>query len=382
MARTARRRTTGVFSRYVSDAGQDPISGPARGFRNLADVEDGRRPVAGGITPRSFVEARVAERAGHHTAEQVQMTCSFARAERLLGREYHGRFLIELLQNAADAWRKAGEPGRRSRLSILIEDGPSLVVANQGEGFPASVVIESLGHIGRSTKAQGEAIGHKGIGFKSVLEISLTPELYSDLQAPTPGLAVRFDQRRALSLIKRASSDWDKLVGEVDDIGADELAAVPILRFPHWVDDVPPVVSELATAGFDTVVRLPFDRTRLDETAWLRTVRDALGDVTDEILLLLGTFEEVRIEDRLRGTVEVITPSLHEAAPSGDGVTRELVTVSRDNRTTSRWRLYRRTLPDTHDLAGEIAVGMRLGVDSGDIVTAVPGQPSAPFFLF
>ena len=34
------------------------------------------------------------------------MTCSFARAERLLGREYHGRFLIELLQNAADAWRE------------------------------------------------------------------------------------------------------------------------------------------------------------------------------------------------------------------------------------------------------------------------------------
>src|SRR3954454_4145845 len=199
---------------------------------------------------RAFIEGRVAERARRHTAEQVQTTCSFARAERLLGREYHGRFLIELLQNAADAWRIAGHPGRRSHVSIVIDEGPSLLVANQGEAFPASVVIESLGHIGRSTKAQGEAIGHKGIGFKSVLEISLTPELYSDLQAPTPGLAVRFDQRRALSLIKSRSSDWDKLVGEVDDIGADELAAVPILRFPHWVDDVPPVVSELATAGF------------------------------------------------------------------------------------------------------------------------------------
>src|SRR3954463_4159675 len=110
-------------------------------------------------TARSFIEARVAERASRNTAEQVQETCSFARAERLLGREYHGRFLIELLQNAADAWRNAGEPGRRSRVSIVIDEGPSGVGAHPGQAFPASVVIESLGHIGRSTKAQGEAIG-------------------------------------------------------------------------------------------------------------------------------------------------------------------------------------------------------------------------------
>src|SRR5690349_18320336 len=55
---------------------------------------------------RRWLEQEVASRAEHRTAEDVRMTCSFARAERLLGREYHGRFLIELLQNAADAWRE------------------------------------------------------------------------------------------------------------------------------------------------------------------------------------------------------------------------------------------------------------------------------------
>ena len=48
---------------------------------------------------------QVVERSKHATAESVRTTCSFARAERLIGREYHGRFLIELLQNAADASR-------------------------------------------------------------------------------------------------------------------------------------------------------------------------------------------------------------------------------------------------------------------------------------
>src|SRR5438093_6907813 len=110
---------------------------------------------------RDYIKATVRERATHTSAEQAQTTCSLARAERIFGKEYHGRFLIELLQNAADAWRKVAKRGNRSRVSIVIGPGPSLVVANQGEPFPANVVIESLGHIGRSTKLHGEAIGHK-----------------------------------------------------------------------------------------------------------------------------------------------------------------------------------------------------------------------------
>ncbi len=140
--------------------------------------------------PRGFLEREVAERARHRTAEDVRTTCSFARAERLLGREYHGRFLIELLQNAADASRGADTASGRSRVVVQITNGPALLVANEGAPMSAEVVIESLGHIGASTKAEGEAIGHKGIGFKSVLEITATHEIYSGLQQPSPDLAV------------------------------------------------------------------------------------------------------------------------------------------------------------------------------------------------
>ncbi|CAN5899297.1 hypothetical protein BH23ACT11_BH23ACT11_14530 [soil metagenome] len=113
--------------------------------------------------------------------EDVRTTYSFARAERLLGQEYHGRFLIELLQNAADASRGAGSESKSSHVVVRITEGPALLVANHGSPMTAEVVIESLGHIGASTKAEGDAIGHKGIGFKSVLELTLTPEIYSGL---------------------------------------------------------------------------------------------------------------------------------------------------------------------------------------------------------
>ena len=196
------------------------------------------------LNGRRVVEDSVTERARHTTAEQVRITRSFAKAERLLGREYHGRFLIELLQNAADAWRASKRPGR-SRLRILIIEGPALIVANEGEPFPAKVVIESLGHIGVSPKAQGEAIGHKGIGFKSVLELSLTPELYSGLRSDSPELAVRFDPEDALTRIREESPEWDRFVGEIDDKRSQGVGAVPVLRFPIWVEKQPGIVEEL-----------------------------------------------------------------------------------------------------------------------------------------
>lgn len=153
----------------------------------------------GGVTGREYIEREVLERLVHGSVEDVRVTCSFARAERLLGREYHGRFLIELLQNAADAWRAdVRSAAARSRVAVVLAEGPALVVANEGAPMSAEVVIESLGHIGASTKPEGEAIGHKGIGFKSVLEISLTPEIYSGLAQAEPTLAVRFDPTAAL----------------------------------------------------------------------------------------------------------------------------------------------------------------------------------------
>jgi hypothetical protein len=335
---------------------------------------------------RAFIEARVAERACRTSPEQVQDTCSFARAERLLGREYHGRFLIELLQNAADAWR-ASKPGdARSRALIMLDEGPALLVANRGAPFPESAVIESLGQIGRSTKAQGEAIGHKGIGFKSVLEMSLTPELYSGLQGATPTLAVRFDPRSALTLIRSKSPSWDEHVSAIDDI-RDPLSAVPVLRYPRWVETLPAAVRGLAKDGFDTVIRLPFNadlqpESALDRDAWVAAVRDALTDITDEMLLLLATFDQLEIVDRLGGQDRVIKPRWEAETKVAAEVRRELVTVTRNGSPTSRWRLYRRTLPDAHDLSGEIAVGLRIALDRDCIVPALDGAPATPFHLF
>lgn len=347
-----------------------------------------RRVTAVRTDGRRLIESEVAIRAAHRREEDVRRTASLATAERLFGHEYHGRFLIELLQNAADAWGDRIKDERRSRLEVAIAEGPALVVANQGDPFPAKTVIESLGHIGRSTKVEGQAIGHKGIGFKSVLELSSTPEIYSGLSSDDPGLAVRFDPRAALKTIRNASPEWDRLAADhVREFKGNELAIVPVLQFPLWVESLPPAIEELARRGFETVVRVPFrddlrPEPELDEEKWLAGVRDAIDRVTDEMLLLLGAFDEVILQDQLERKTTTIRPDWDRPREVPDSTRREHVVVSRDGVLSSRWLLFRRSLPDRHDLAGEILAGMRLEGEESSVAAPVANEPSAPFYLF
>ncbi|MEJ7783769.1 MAG: DUF3883 domain-containing protein [Solirubrobacteraceae bacterium] len=341
------------------------------------------------MTGREAIEEAVRRRATHDDSEDVGRTVSLANGERLFGHDYHGRFLIELLQNAADAWAARGDDRERSRVEIAIAEGPVLLVANEGLSFPASVVIKSIGHIGRGTKTEGKAIGHKGIGFKSVLEISATPEIYSGLGAEEPGLAVRFDPREALKTIHYSSPDWAELAaGDIRAADGNELALVPVLQFPIWLDSLPAEVQELADRGFETVIRIPFGEDPgpdppLDEAQWLATVRGAIDGISDEILVLLGAFEEVVVEDRLQVTRSVIRPAWEETTELSDGMIHEHVVVTRDDGVATRWLMFRRTLPTLEDLAGEIVVGARIGDGPGSpLVAPAEDEPSAPFYLF
>jgi hypothetical protein len=74
-----------------------------------------------------------------------------------------------------------------------------------------------------------------------------------------PALAVRFDPRQDLKTIRAASPDWDRLAAEIArEMDGNELAVVPVLQFPVWVEPLPPEIEELADRGFETVVRVPF----------------------------------------------------------------------------------------------------------------------------
>jgi hypothetical protein len=108
--------------------------------------------------------------------------------EEQLSGEYHGRFLIELIQNADDACGQDGE------IVIVIRRTPSprIAVFNTGKGFTHEN-FRSLCTLGLTDKKPEEAIGNKGLGFRSVLEVCKNPFIFSSNPNRPKGEEPRFD---------------------------------------------------------------------------------------------------------------------------------------------------------------------------------------------
>ena len=99
--------------------------------------------------------------------------------EAQISNDYRGRLIYELLQNADDAM--SGQSTLDDRIVFRLTDTDLWV----GTGRPLDESdVKGLCGIGASSKggASGRrraSIGHKGMGFKSVLEITDSPEVVS-----------------------------------------------------------------------------------------------------------------------------------------------------------------------------------------------------------
>lgn len=92
-----------------------------------------------------------------------------------IGADYHGRFLVELLQNAEDQTTKAEIS---NGLAVVVRTGTHVYVLNQGLPFD-DPGIRSITSAGISPKRAEESIGNKGVGFKAVFQVSSAPEIFT-----------------------------------------------------------------------------------------------------------------------------------------------------------------------------------------------------------
>ena len=92
---------------------------------------------------------------------------------------YRGRCVLELLQNAHDAL--ADTPGAEPGLiTFTLETAPDpvLLIANSGRPFERED-FKGLCQLGQSPKDPNKSVGNKGLGFRSVLEVTSAPEIWS-----------------------------------------------------------------------------------------------------------------------------------------------------------------------------------------------------------
>lgn len=162
--------------------------------------------------------------------------------EAQIAQDYQGRLLYELLQNADDAM--ASTAAQDARVAFILVDD-ALWVANSGRAL-TEADVRGLCGISASSKqgASGKrraSIGHKGMGFKSVLEITEAPEVYST------SLSFRFSAASALEAIQPL----------VDEGILPSGGRAPVTRFPWAVDTEPAQWQELRAQGMQTAFRFP-----------------------------------------------------------------------------------------------------------------------------
>ena len=217
--------------------------------------------------------------------------------------QYHGRFLIELIQNAHDALFEAGDADTPQRIEIVLaeEESPygALYIANDGQPFTPSN-FKALSNLGQSDKDPQKSIGNKGIGFRSVLEITKAPEIYSRNKKDSssfdgycfsfqPDVIQMFEDpiRRVVegdNSVKSPEAIGGQLL-EWDDTRYEyfrkrcqlfengwllqELAFLSPYALPIPMDkqEATPRIDDFERRGFSTVIRLPFLSDRAREIA-------------------------------------------------------------------------------------------------------------------
>jgi len=280
-------------------------------------------------------------------------------AQELIRQQYTGRYPFELLQNADDA--AAETEGGTVRFQLTDE---ALIVADQGSGFGPDEIRAICG-LGRSSKDPRKAIGYKGLGFKSVGEITERPQIISS------EARFRFDERATRAAVERR-------VGLVPD----ELR-LPVYAFPFDLLDEDlgfdrAIVDALVDGEFRSVLRFPFKNGVAKDV-----VESHLhATLTPRLLLLLGHTERLEVFGTGRDFVATVARDLHddclEALLDVDGAIEHWLVFSREVTIPE---------PDLIDPLGDtwkqvervgVAAAVRLGDDGRP--TYGEGQPLHVYF--
>jgi hypothetical protein len=239
--------------------------------------------------------------------------------------QYHGRFLVELIQNAHDAlWRELGADRARIEIRLASEEAHgALYVANDGSPFTKSN-FTSLSQLGQSDKNPQESIGNKGIGFRSVLEISHSPQIFSRCSSSSPtfdGLCFGFTPEVISQLatpMEALAHDGHQVKSPFGDLPLVDWDPTLLAKFrravgryaPGWLATeraylspyllplplegaaAPDTVRSLEAAGFATVLRLP-----LISAEALALVRRKMGELRTDTALFLERARSLVLDD-------------------------------------------------------------------------------------
>ena len=253
--------------------------------------------------------------------------------EQALTRDYEGREVLELLQNASDAAAEAKISGK-----VCIDLSPDgLVIANTGAPFTQEGVLSlQLTDISPKRHRRDQYVGNKGLGFRAVLNWSKYPIILSG------GLRIAYSQQDLEKRIKILVEGNPKLGDSIQKEKEDSSSLIaPVLAFPGYTQngDLQPVIQnengkkiynkclDLISAGYTTTIGMPFDQQDAYENA-----KAQITSLKPELLLFIPSLDEIVIKYEAE-------PERHWKREADETHIRVLI----DGELSKEWRVYRKT---------------------------------------
>jgi len=275
-----------------------------------------------------WLKERLEERRQVFLSDPDELIASYNR-EKSHESGYHGRELIELIQNADDAGIDYTGP---NKLLIKLTDF-GLFVANTGVPFSPRG-IKSLMVSDNSPKQllRTKCIGYKGLGFRSILGWA------SSIVILSGKLSIGFNEKFAenwLRNLRRENQKVDVKVREYENSGYP--ATIATLSIPYSITSesigfdaklasIYEEGTKILQSGYDTVVCLLFknaEKTR-------EQVQKQINSLGNEILLFLQFLERIEIESA--GKNDVWTVEREE----------DSIIVNPDSANPEIWKLFKK----------------------------------------
>tara|TARA_Y100000310_G_C20693809_1_gene824097 strand:+ start:239 stop:4963 length:4725 start_codon:yes stop_codon:yes gene_type:complete len=190
------------------------------------------------------------------------------RQEVELNKQYNGRQLLELLQNADDECY-----GAEQKHVLIKLAGNQLVIANNGTVFTKDG-IKSLRFARISGKKHRlDVIGYKGLGFRSILNWAKKISIVSG------NLSVQYSEaisKEFLINLLAKEPNIKKVIGENQ---------VATLSVPRWIDE--PIIKDMA---YDTYIILDLNEDVLDD------IKQQISELKPETLIFLNNLSKITID--------------------------------------------------------------------------------------
>ena len=236
---------------------------------------------------------------------------------------YARRQLFELIQNGADAL--SGSGGGRIWIGLTRD---YLYCADEGQPIDQDGV-RALMFAYLSPKRGTDEIGRFGMGFKSVLGVTDTPEFFSRSGS------FRFDRTKAAEKVRPIVPDAERY---------------PILRLPEAIDpdseiEADPILGELM-GWASNIVRLPL---RVEA---FKSLDGQMEGFPGEFLLFVEHVTELTLQNDIRGTSRTFSLSREDDAY-----------FLSDGEKNTRWIVVR----DIHELSSEALSDSRSLYDTGQV---------------